>query len=441
MQSKPVKNTKQKKSPQRDDIAAPNPGDFFPWFAGLFRRLFFPKMQDADQQEKQGKKRSKIPSPEELQALLKKYQNAIRDNPQDFSAHFKLGEIYVMLERYSDAIPPLREAMRVDNYDMESPFLLGKSLVILGRDDEALEHLKKAHELNYESEQVRKFLAEAHKNMCVVYGKLKRYGDAAREFKDAIKAKPDYGEAYLALGAIYVQAGRYKDALDKFNKALKLDKHLAVEAHYNLGVAYSKQGDIKTAVKHYKEAILINPKSALPQLHLGLIYMKEEKYADAVLCLHTAVKLSPRVASEGFLKLGFALAKLERYEDAVEPLKEALKINPNNDLALEALGDALYRTFESWGKIKTVKERVDFLKSALEYVPAHPQCQKTLGEIYDNVMDGVNAVIHTTIAQLVYAEQKKKKEAEATLTDLVMLYKKYNLNSKDFSTVKIPRKK
>ena len=65
-----------------------------------------------------------------------------------------------------------------------------------------------------------------------------------------------------------------KEALAKIKEALKLDKNLTVQAHYRFGEVYTKLKDTRKAIKHYKEAISVDPSAAMPNLRLGMLYYK-----------------------------------------------------------------------------------------------------------------------------------------------------------------------
>jgi tetratricopeptide (TPR) repeat protein len=68
--------------------------------------------------------------------------------------------------------------------------------------------------------------------------------------------------------------GRYDKALGKIQDALNFDKNLTVQAHYNFGEVYSKLQNTKKFIKHYKQAISVNPTASMPNLRLGMLYFK-----------------------------------------------------------------------------------------------------------------------------------------------------------------------
>ncbi|MEE8423640.1 MAG: tetratricopeptide repeat protein, partial [Thermodesulfobacteriota bacterium] len=66
-------------------------------------------------------------------------------------------------------------------------------------------------------------------------------------------------------------------------------------AQRNIGRVYRKMGLIKKAVVHYKEAIKLNPFSAVIRNDLGGIYGMEGRYIDAIDEFHQALALDPHL--------------------------------------------------------------------------------------------------------------------------------------------------
>ena len=71
--------------------------------------------------------------------------------------------------------------------------------------------------------------AETSNNLGTVYFRTKRYQEAASAFKEAIRIKPDYGEAHFNLAVAYVALSDRKGALDEYNNLKTLDPRLADE--------------------------------------------------------------------------------------------------------------------------------------------------------------------------------------------------------------------
>ena len=74
-------------------------------------------------------------------------REAIRINPNDADAHYNLGYLLVILQRYDEAEKEFREAIRINPNVADAHNNLGKVLTILQRYDEAEKEILKAREL------------------------------------------------------------------------------------------------------------------------------------------------------------------------------------------------------------------------------------------------------------------------------------------------------
>jgi tetratricopeptide (TPR) repeat protein len=75
--------------------------------------------------------------------------------------------------------------------------------------------------------------------------------EAIDEYKQTIKIKPDYADAYINLGVTYYKLGRHQDAIEAYKQAIRIKPDFVL-AHYNLGVAYLVTGDKESALEEYK---------------------------------------------------------------------------------------------------------------------------------------------------------------------------------------------
>ncbi len=379
-------------------------------------------------------------SNEELLALLEKYKEAVRVNPQDGMGHYNLGEVYIDLSRFSEALPSLKEAIRINPKHRSAYYQFGVALIEMGRDEDALEPLDTSLQLDPKSQATRKRLAEAHTNISVLLGKRKQFKESMHHIQEAIRVVPDYGPAHLSMGICFSDLGRYEEALKKFKDALQLDKNLAVDANYNFGIVYSKLGSPEKAIKHYLEEIKVNPKSALPNLNLAMIYYKQKNFQAAVQPLRTAIRVSPKMAREANFKLGVSLMKLKRYEEAVPALQEALKITPDNEKVRDFLAEGLYQTSVPLSQTDKTAEAIETLKEAVEVNPEHMMAHYALAQAYDKDKQGYYAIVHTIIAKHFFVEAHKDEWIGKALQTINLFFKKYKYTQKDFAKVRIPRK-
>lgn len=67
-----------------------------------------------------------------------------------------------------------------------------------------------------------------------------------------------FGQVYNALGVSYVREGKLDKGISQFETAVKLQPGY-VTAWNNLGDAYEKKKDLKSALKAFEEVLLFDP--------------------------------------------------------------------------------------------------------------------------------------------------------------------------------------
>jgi tetratricopeptide (TPR) repeat protein len=86
-------------------------------------------------------------------------------------------------------------------------------------------------------------------------GKLDRAERRARELQ---KAHPDRAEFHLVAGRALVAQGRIRAAVEAFDRAVTLDP-LSFDAHYHLGLAAARIGDLEGAADAWKSFLRLAP--------------------------------------------------------------------------------------------------------------------------------------------------------------------------------------
>jgi tetratricopeptide (TPR) repeat protein len=103
---------------------------------------------------------------------------------------------------------------------------------------------------------------------------------------------PDNPYLLNELGNLLLRQGRRKDARDRFEQAVKIDKEYAA-AWNNLGVArfaMNEKGEAKTA---YRKAVAIQPNFALAWYNLAVVLDAENSYDEAIKAYERAFVLDP----------------------------------------------------------------------------------------------------------------------------------------------------
>ena len=83
-------------------------------------------------------------TPAELKALVERLNEALEKNPEDIKILYDLGEVFMKMHGYGEAILPLRAAVNIEADHKSTRLQLGRVQMEMDRDDDALEHLKEA---------------------------------------------------------------------------------------------------------------------------------------------------------------------------------------------------------------------------------------------------------------------------------------------------------
>ncbi len=117
---------------------------------------------------------------------------------------------------------------------------------------------KKALELLEESKRKRPN-AQIWFQIGIAHKKMLQYEKAKDAFENALKLEIDNAKVHQALADVYIQLGEYEEAADHALTSVELIKYFP-EAHYTLGQALSKLGDVENAKMAFEMAIKLRPK-------------------------------------------------------------------------------------------------------------------------------------------------------------------------------------
>lgn len=84
-----------------------------------------------------------------------------------------------------------------------------------------------------------------------------------------------------------------------------------------------------SAEKWYLEVVKKDPKNPRIYSRLGLIYISQKNYKDAIACLEEANKIGPALASRCF-NLSFAYNEEGRRKEALESARKAMRLDQRN---------------------------------------------------------------------------------------------------------------
>jgi len=176
------------------------------------------------------------------------------------------------------------------------------------------------------------------------YAGLSYYGnglkdEAKKQFEAAVSLKRDYSEAHNYLGTIYLEEGLYDRAIEEFNKALSnMLYETPALALNNIGWAYYKKGDWRTALTKYETALLREPNTTIRPLILknrGIAHLAGHDIDMAIHFLSKSVDAAPGMA-ESHYWLGISYLEGGYRENAIRELQLVTEASPESVFGIKA---------------------------------------------------------------------------------------------------------
>jgi len=107
-----------------------------------------------------------------------------------------------------------------------------------------------------------------------------KYSEALSALKKAVRAYPDYGDAYYNMGVVYHALGLEEDAVKAYERAIDINPRDA-GAHNNLGNIFIRQTRLSDAIRELEEAVKIDPEYKRARHNLALAYYLARMYHRA----------------------------------------------------------------------------------------------------------------------------------------------------------------
>lgn len=183
--------------------------------------------------------------------------------------------------------------------------------------------------------------ADTYFNLGATLAEAGSASQAIECYERALRIDPDLGEAHNNLGVLLSIQGKLPEAADHLEAASRLTPGSA-KARNNLGVALARMGRFGEAEMQYRASLASEPGSAETRNNLGLVLMQQGKLPEAEREFsealgHDAANVKARI------NLGLALAAQGRDGEAIVQFREAIRLEPRSAEAHLRLGRALAR--------------------------------------------------------------------------------------------------
>lgn len=205
-------------------------------------------------------------------------------------AHCAAGELL-------EALTLLRELLHAEPEQIEANYLAGTLCHALGQGDPAMAYLRQATALAPN-------LADAQQHLGVVLVEAGRFDEAIQCFERALQLRP--GAAELVANIRITEAARQEQ---RGNQLLEL-------------------GQLTEAEACFRRAADLHPGFAEAHNGLAAVLERQDRHREAVECCRRAIELAPHLA-EAHYNLGAILDFFGRLDEAAASLLRALELKPD----------------------------------------------------------------------------------------------------------------
>jgi len=236
-----------------------------------------------------------------------------------------------------------------------------------------------------------------------------RLDEAEAAYQQAIELEPKLLRLRLEVGDFYLQQVRQtQKAIQSFEAALELNASHA-GAHFGLGSALAKTGQIDRAVQEFEKAGRIAPNNPLPFFALGRIHAVQEQYDQASQAFGKAIQAQPKFAQAYIgrgdvytiqkedasalqdyeaardlapgiaglhVKIGLLHERNHRFDQAVDSFRTAISLDPRQAIAFNNL---------AWISVQhntRLEEALTWAEQAVALAPKISAFQDTLGWVH-----------------------------------------------------------
>jgi len=184
---------------------------------------------------------------------------------------------------------------------------------------------------------------------------------------------PDYADIHVELGRVFDRehmqdSAEYHDVL-----ALKLNP-INFTATNNLGSLYLNRGKYVQAVGMFKKALELNPNFKFPYINLARTYVALKQYDSALMNYRAMMTFEPN-STEGVQGIGVAYFQMQRWDSAQFYFNRVLQMSPNNPVALSYLGATLLNA-------KQFPQSIEIFKKSIGINPNDLNAYSNMGKAY-----------------------------------------------------------
>lgn len=182
------------------------------------------------------------------------------------------------------------------------------------------ERMRLAEDAAREALRIAPDSAEAHVSASVICMIQRKLPCMEAEARQALEINPNDAKAAYCYAFAISEQGRGVEALEAYNRALLLDP-VSVSVLSNSSMVLARAGRYDESVSRLKRTVALYPDSVLAYLNLGMVYVMQRDWANALPNYHSARMYAGTLGPSGACE-AFCLARLGRRKEAERILRD-----------------------------------------------------------------------------------------------------------------------
>ena len=297
------------------------------------------------------------------------FHEAISLDPKYADAHYRLATLLQHEKDSAGAEQSYRNALRADLDHRDARYRLGMLLIDLDRKSEAMTELEQALKQAPEDPQMQAALSSIWFDQY-----QSNFAQMADGIKQAIAADPKDANLHVELGNVYQEMSRIQDAVAEYRLALKNDPEHP-EAAYKLGMIEHNTGNSDEAIRLLEQAIANGTRESRVSFYLGEMLASRNDMQGAVRAFSNAIQAEPN-HTPAYFQLGNAQYATGNHQDALIAYSKYAQFNRDEALPHLQIG----RTYQAMG---LAKQAMASFNKSIEIDPRFADGHIAIAELYE----------------------------------------------------------
>jgi tetratricopeptide (TPR) repeat protein len=278
------------------------------------------------------------------------FHNAMDMDPKSPDPRAALARVYLAEGKKADAEGILKQAKHDSPDDSAGYRLLGDFYFLIGDVDKATAEYGALYQEHPQDLQVKK-------NYIPLLIQTKRFAEARKLDDEILKANPKDDDALVYQSQMQISDGDVNGAAQRLQTVIK-NAPTNSEAHYALGVAFEKLGNLQSAEGEWREALRLRPDLLDAQRALANAAMRQGDMPTLQEAATQMIRLQPG-SPDGYALRALSYINRKQYGEAEKDVRMAIEVAPQNSFGYVQLGNLKFTEKQYTDAVKAYQEALD----------------------------------------------------------------------------------